>query len=373
MPRAQRPAAQPTHPPLVTTGAGQGLVLRPGCGPQLAPTECRVLRAAPQACLLGAPLGWRQRTRAPFLCQACAQCPQEATALAPYGHLGVQPTAVCQEGCPHGDVLWGQMGVVPAEGWGGYLLSSFLGRGRPVGSWSPWAGRVFYQSFPRGARTILGVLGNGPGSSWPESGPAHPNLAGCLAQVAFPVLSFHSAPQGSAALCRWGREGSWVQTVMVTVLGGSQSSGCLPLGLCFFPSGPLQAVLGTWHGGVSSPVQGPDRLSWRGPRRRVECGRVARGHPGVKLSVPQLHGEQGAAGRQVWGRRGPGGSRPGSPPSHPFRSPSGLLLLPPGLPGGWGGRDLLPAHTCALHVLSCKFSPVTLGAPALAECSDRRP
>ena len=213
-----------------------------------------------------------------------------------------------------------------------------------MGSWSPWAGRVFYQSFHRGARTVLGVLGNGPGSSWPESGPAHPSPAGCLAQVAFPVLSFHSTPQGSAALCRWGREGSWVQTVLVMVLGGSQSSGCLPLGLCFLPSGPLQAVLGTRHGGVSSPVQGPDRLPWRGPRRRVECGRAARGHPGVKLSVPRLHGEQGAAGRQVWGRRGPGGRRPGSPPSHLFCSPSGLLFLPPQPPRGLGQRPATRTH-----------------------------
>ena len=93
------------------------------------------------------------------------------------------------------------------------------------------------------------------------------------------------------------------------------------------------------------------------PGRRVECGQAARGHPGVKLSVPQLHGEQGAAGRQVWGRRGPGGSGPGLPPSHLFCSTSGLLLLPPGLPGGWGAETYYP-HTPALCVSYRVNSPL---------------
>lgn len=227
-----------------------------------------------------------------------------------------------------------------------------------MGGWSPWAGRVFYQSFPRGARTILGVLGNGPGSSWPESGPDHPNPARCLAQVAFPVLSFHSAPQGSAARCRWGlgrivgsgRIG--VQTVMVTVLGG-QSELRVPTVGFLLP--PHWAPAGSprhraWRCVFSHPETLNDSVE-EDPGRRVECGQAARSHPGVKLSVPQLHGEQGAAGRQVWGRRGPGGSGPGSPPSHLFCSPSGLLLLPLGLPGGWEeARDLLPTHTPALCV-----------------------
>ena len=199
------------------------------------------------------------------------------------------------------------------------------------------------------------MLGNRPGSDWPSSGPAHPYPAGCLAQVASPVLSFHPAPQSSAALCRWDREGSWgregagVQTVTVTVPGG-QSEPRVPT------AGALQAVLATRRGGVSSPIQRPDRLPWRGPRKGGGVWAGSTWPPGVKLSVPQLHREQGAAGRQVWGRRGPwgtsppsppapAGSGPGLPPSHSLCSPLGLLLLPSQPPRGVGaGRDLLPAH-----------------------------
>lgn len=231
MPRAQRPAALPTHPPPGTTGARQGLVLRPSHGPQLACTERGVLRAAPGLPPWGTP-GLASEDGGhcgpPTCDRPGLSIPRRSPLWAPYGPLGARPSALCQEGSPCGDMPWvAERGrSLQRDGGGGRLLSSFLGVRRPVGSWSPWAGRVFYQSFPRGARTILGVLGNGPGSSWPESGPDHPNPAGCLAQVAFPVLSFHSAPQGSAARCRWGWEGSWgreesgVQTVMVTVLGG---------------------------------------------------------------------------------------------------------------------------------------------------------
>ena len=207
------------------------------------------------------------------------------------------------------------------------------------------------------------MLGNGPGSSWPESGPDHPNPAGCLAQVAFPVLSFHSAPQGSAARCRWGWEGSWgreesgVQTVMVTVLGGQSEPRVPTVGTASSPLGPCRQS--SPHGMEVCLLPSRDLTNSRGedPGRRVECGQAARGHPGVKLSVPQLHGEQGAAGRQVWGRRGPGGSGPGLPPSHLFCSPSGLLLLPPGLPGGWGAETYYP-HTPALCVSYRVNSPL---------------
>ena len=137
--------------------------------------------------------------------------------------------------------------------------------------------------------------------------------------------------------------------------GGSQSSGCLPLGLCFLPSGPLQAVLGTRHGGVSSPVQGPDRLPWRGPRRRVECGRAARGHPGVKLSVPRLHGEQGAAGRQA----GLGEEGSWGPQTWLTTLPSVLLTLgaaPPSPPASQGvGAETCYPHTPAL-CMSCRVN-----------------
>lgn len=49
------PAARPTHPPLVTTGAGQGLAPGLGCGCQLAPAGWVVWHAEPPPSSVAAP------------------------------------------------------------------------------------------------------------------------------------------------------------------------------------------------------------------------------------------------------------------------------------------------------------------------------
>lgn len=95
------------------------------------------------------------------------------------------------------------------------------------------------------------------------------------------------------------------------------------------------------------------------PRCETKCASAPRRAGGCREAGL---GEEGSRGQWTW----------------PTTLPSVLLTLgaaapSPRPPRGLGGRDLLPAHTCALRVLSCKFSPVTLSAPALAECSDGRP
>lgn len=236
------------------------------------------------------------------------------------------------------------------------------GGGRPVGSWSPWARRVFYQSFP-------GELGPSWGC-W-ATGQAQTGLSQALptppcwvpGTSCFPCLEFPSCPSGFSSLMPLGSG----RIVGSGRIGGPDSDGhgagraVRAQGTHFWarapsPLGPCRQSLPHGAEVCLLPSRDPTNFCGEDPGRRVECGQAARGHPGVKLSVPQLHGEQGLLGGRSGGGGGPGGtsppsppapagSGPGSPPSHSLRSPSGLLLLPPQPPRGVGaGRDLLPAH-----------------------------
>lgn len=247
------------------------------------------------------------------------------------------------------------------------------GGGRPVGSWSPWARRVFYQSFP-------GELGPSWGC-W-ATGQAQTGLSQALptppcwvpGTSCFPCLEFPSCPSGFSSLMPLGSG----RIVGSGRIGGPDSDGHgagravraqgthlwarapSPLGPCrqSLPHGAEVCLL---------PSRDPTNFCGEDPGRRVECGQAARGHPGVKLSVPQLHGEQGAAGRQVWGRRGPWGHQPSIPTrpcwqrarltTLPF-SPLTLGAAPPSPPAsqGGGGGQRPAARTPALCT-SCRVDP----------------
>lgn len=79
------------------------------------------------------------------------------------------------------------------------------------------------------------------------------------------------------------------------------------------------------------------------PRCETKCASAPRRAGGCREAGL---GEEGSRGQWTW-----------LTTSHLFCSPSGLLLLPPGLPGGWGAETYYP-HTPALCVSYRVNSPL---------------
>lgn len=136
----------------MTTGAGPGPCSQAWPQPPAGPCGARGAERSPRPASLGHP-GLASEDRGCCGPPACARPKLSVPRSSLLGPL--QVTWVCgQVPCARKVALvvmcrgW-QKGGGPCGGVGcGHPLSSFLGVGRPVGSWRPWARRVFYQSFP---------------------------------------------------------------------------------------------------------------------------------------------------------------------------------------------------------------------------------